>query len=51
MGQAAAARARRLYDATILVPAWERLLASAAVDPGVALDANSADLAERPGDL
>ena len=29
MGQAAAARARRLYDAAILVPAWERLLIEA----------------------
>jgi len=29
MGQAATSRARRLYDAAILVPAWERLLATA----------------------
>jgi N-acetylgalactosamine-N,N'-diacetylbacillosaminyl-diphospho-undecaprenol 4-alpha-N-acetylgalactosaminyltransferase len=30
MGEAAAARARRLYDAAVLVPAWERLLLAAA---------------------
>jgi glycosyltransferase involved in cell wall biosynthesis len=44
MGQAAAARARRLYDAAILVPQWERLLAAAAEDPGAALGTKPADL-------